>query len=512
MVIREMSTPKAAVKRGHRKLINLLRGWPNPALLPTKLMREAADAVFADKDVAIPALLYGPDEGDARLRRELAKWLTEFYADYLQEPIGADRLAITGGASQNLACLLQTFTDPEYTRNIWIVAPSYFLAFRIFNDAGFGAKLRAVPEGDTGIELDYLEREIRKSEDEAVRRGNAKPAFKVPTPWGKVYKHVIYAVPTFSNPSSKTMIASRRVDLVRLARRYDALIVTDDVYDQLQWPSAREAAAQDDAQPSGQKDMTRAQDARIVDVDRYLDGGPDRPGADGFGNAASNGSFSKIAGPGMRTGWCEGSPKLAYGVSQTGSSRSGGAPSQIAANFLAEALARGALQKHVDVVLRPALARRHALMMDAVREHLVPLGVRLPQDGRRVAGGYFVWLRLPPRIKANLLARRCKDTHNLIVADGAMFEVPGDAHPSIHHQVAEDAVAAGGSSEAPTSFPYDVRLCFAWEEEDALEEGVERLAEVIQSMLDEPEGVNPNVKRSSFGETDRVPMDVSSFQ
>jgi len=93
-----------------------------------------------------------------------------------------------------------------------------------------------------------------------------------------------------------------------LAREYDALIITDDVYDFLQWPSSLTAES---------LSVQKAILPRIVDVDRYLDGGAEREGADGFGNAASNGSFSKICGPGLRTGWCEGTAKLAYGVSQT---------------------------------------------------------------------------------------------------------------------------------------------------------------------------------------------------
>jgi DNA-binding transcriptional MocR family regulator len=127
-------------------------------------------------------------------------------------------------------------------------------------------------------------------------------------PWGKIYRHIIYCVPTFSNPSFKTMTLQRREQLVRLAREYDALVITDDVYDFLQWPSSLSAE---------RLSLDKAILPRIVDVDRYLDGGTEREGADGFGNAASNGSFSKICGPGLRTGWCEGTEKLAYGVSQT---------------------------------------------------------------------------------------------------------------------------------------------------------------------------------------------------
>jgi len=104
------------------------------------------------------------------------------------------------------------------------------------------------------------------------------------------------------------MTLNRREKLVRLAREYDALVITDDVYDFLQWPVALTAQ---------KSSLEKAILPRIVDVDRYLDGGVEREGADGFGNAASNGSFSKICAPGTRTGWCEGSPKLAYGLSQT---------------------------------------------------------------------------------------------------------------------------------------------------------------------------------------------------
>lgn len=104
------------------------------------------------------------------------------------------------------------------------------------------------------------------------------------------------------------MSLRRRQELVRVAREYDALVITDDVYDFLQWPSSLSSETMS---------LEKAVLPRIVDIDRYLDGGAERDGADGFGNAVSNGSFSKICGPGLRTGWCEASPKLSHGVSQT---------------------------------------------------------------------------------------------------------------------------------------------------------------------------------------------------
>jgi DNA-binding transcriptional MocR family regulator len=99
------------------------------------------------------------------------------------------------------------------------------------------------------------------------------------------------------------MTLGRREQLVRLARQCDALIVTDDVYDHLQWSSTHQTRL---ARP----DMAAL--PRVVDIDRFIDGGP----KDGFGNVVSNGSFSKIVGPGCRVGWAEGTERLICGISQ----------------------------------------------------------------------------------------------------------------------------------------------------------------------------------------------------
>jgi DNA-binding transcriptional MocR family regulator len=167
-----------------KKQINLLRGWPAPSLLPTSAIRAAAEKALSNPDVSTPGLLYGPDPGYQPLRESIQTWLEGFYEPSIpshlkpsshggtggnfaalggegSEP--GDRICITGGASQNLACILQVFTDPGFTK-VWMVAPAYFLAERIFEDSGL--QVRGVGEGAEGIDLESLERYLEKDKGE----------------------------------------------------------------------------------------------------------------------------------------------------------------------------------------------------------------------------------------------------------------------------------------------------------------------------------------------------------
>lgn len=449
MTLRASSRMKASSSHPKSRPIDLLKGWPNPSLLPPHQLDEASAHILSNP-TNTDVLFYGPDEGYQPLREEIAQWLSNFYQP--TKPITSGRICISGGASQNLACILQTFTDPVYTRNVWMVAPTYYLACRIFADSGFDNRMKAVPEDAEGIDLEYLERGLKESEKRALAANKTIPKIKTPKPWRKIYKHVIYAVPTFANPSGRIMSLRHRQNLVRLARTYDALIVTDDVYDMLQWPSDPKA---------GPRRMDRATMPRIVDVDRELDGGP----VDAYGNAVSNGSFSKIVAPGCRTGWAEGTEALAYGISQTGSSRSGGAPSHLVASFIYQMLATGILQNHILQELQPAYAQRYHRMMGAIEQHLVPLGLTMPQADKDVAGGYFIWLTLPGPLNSTRIYQRALEEENLTIITGPDFKVDGDEQ-----------------NEA-TQFQKDLRLCFAWEHVDMLEEGVLRLARVIEREM-----------------------------
>ena len=82
-------------------------------------------------------------------------------------------------------------------------------------------------------------------------------------------------------------------------------------------------------------------------------------------------------------------------------------------------------------------------------------------------GGYFLWFTLPSPLDAVRVAVRAKEEANLIVAPGSMFAVNGDADLE--------------------SLQRKVRVSFAWEQEELLAEGIERLSRVIRDMQSEIE-------------------------
>jgi DNA-binding transcriptional MocR family regulator len=439
--------------------INLIRGWPNPGLLPVDLISAAAQRNLSDPSVYVPALQYGADPGYQPLREALATWLSEHYR-VERDP---NRICISGGASQNVACILQSFTDPHVTQAVWCISPSYHLVFQVFRDNGFDGRLRATPEDEEGVDIEALEAKIVAFEKNAPE---AKPPVSDAGKDRKHYRHIIYAVPTCSNPSGKTMSLRRREALVRLARKYDALIICDDVYDFLQWridsdPGQVSARINDHDHP----EMLLP---RLCDIDLAMGQADNDP--QGFGHAVSNGSFSKLVGPGMRTGWLEGTPAFAYGLAQTGATKSGGSPSQFCASLMADLLQTGALQERLTTTIRPKLQHRHRIMMEAIHKHLGPLSVGIRDTGLPgglVYGGYFVWLTLEEGISAKIVSQAAMAEENLVVGNGTMFQVPGD--------------------EKTVNLDNAVRLTFAYVPEEDLTDGVQRLAGVLQRMKENPD-------------------------
>lgn len=285
-----------AVKSKPAELINLQLGWPSPRLFAGKSVLNGAEQVLSSEAETRTALIYGPHIGHHPLRESIASWLSSVYSTSVTH----DRICVSNGASAHLSSITMKFTDPSYTRNIFLVEPTYFLACPIFEDNGFQGKLRGIPECESGIDIEFLERELCATESaatEAVKLDGRidGPALKTGKNYPKIYKYVVYIVPTFSNPSGKTLDLHSRQRLVKLARQYDALIVADDVYDFISWPA-------NSTEPNNTVGTVLP---RLVDVDREMEGYTK------WGNTISNGSFSKIIGPGIRVGWSDSSADFA---------------------------------------------------------------------------------------------------------------------------------------------------------------------------------------------------------
>lgn len=467
------------------KHISLLTGWPSTSLFPRRQLLQGATGIIESEQKAGDALVYGPFQGYEPLRERIAAWLSGIYREgeghrqdkekqeVKQDPISADRICISNGASANLQSVLIKFTGPAYTRAIWMVEPCYFLACPIFTDAGFAGELRGVPEDDEGLDIDFLRDALAKldaeapssaDDDDDAARSRHHPRYP------KLYRHVIYAVPTFANPSGKTMSLRRRQELVRLARKHDALVVTDDVYDVLRWPEA----------PDVHVSELGPVPPRIVDVDGVLDGGPQ----DEWGNALSNGSFSKYVAPGLRTGWAEGTPALALALSSVGATRSGGVPSHFSAAIIDEMMASGQLATHISDTLIPTYRARYVAMHAAIREHLAPLGfttstgtpyraasadAETGSPAAVVAGGYFVFVMAPRDLPVSVseLAALALERQNLKIAYGDMMTVEGD--PT-------------SLERARVGFGNGIRLCWAWHTAEEIVEGIQRLARLVSEI------------------------------
>lgn len=187
-------------------------------------------------------------------------------------------LCATPGASLSVQHILSMLTRPaSTTRFAFFQNPTYHLEYKIFSDVGFTEEqFVGVPEDSDGLCTHAFEEILQ-----------ARFPDGPDTSADGFYSAVLYCVPTHANPSSTILSHARRVELVRLAREYNVLVICDDVYDILtfdQDPLPKRLVAYD-----------------LDDLREKTCGKP---------SVISNGSFSKILAPGSRAGWIEAHPDL----------------------------------------------------------------------------------------------------------------------------------------------------------------------------------------------------------
>ncbi|SMN21688.1 similar to Saccharomyces cerevisiae YER152C Protein with 2-aminoadipate transaminase activity [Maudiozyma saulgeensis] len=402
--------------------LNFFKGHPSFRLLPNKEIIDATtdllspDKRFYDSDTENRhPLTYGSDQGALWVRNTICSFLND---DIFKLPKDSNLrstpecLNLNSGASYGiLSILLQsTLAQTGYTRQAFIISPTYFLINNCFIDAGFSGKLTAIDEiGCDTIDFVTLEKKLQECENQASS-GDSTECIDNPQSdkKKKVYKYVIYTVPTYSNPSGHTYSEETRLRLIKLARKYDMLIIADDVYDILNY----------DQDISKNSKLLPTPPKRFVHLDRQTWSSTED---DPFGNTISNATFSKLIAPGLRFGYHETvTPKLAYQLSEGGANISGGTPSQLNSMIVGTMLKNGSATNVL----------RHLISTYKERGEVLYTCVKrwLPQetDCDVIHGGYFVWITLPDDYNMEEIQRRLNAEHNVILANGSNFEVIGD--------------------------------------------------------------------------------------
>jgi 2-aminoadipate transaminase len=316
---------------GDPNTINFGIGQPSEDLLPVALMRAAADAFLSKANPQ--ELNYGERQGDATFREALADLLSAEYG----AKVNPDSLFVTAGNSQALDFVCSVFTRPGDT--VIVEEPSYFLAFRIFEDHGLN--IVPVPLDQDGMQLSVLETVLKRT----------KPS-------------LLYTIPSFQNPGGQSMSAERRQRLAELSRQHNFLIAADEVYQMLWYGSPPPPAL-----------------GMLINQ----------------GNILSLGSFSKILAPGARLGWIQTSERLMERLLDSGVVNSGGSFNQFTSLVVREAIEQG-LQGAFLQQLRETYARRVEVMDAALQEHF---GTQA--RWRKPRGGYFFWLEFDEDVDTTAL-------------------------------------------------------------------------------------------------------------
>lgn len=314
-------------------VIDLGRGDPSLANLPLDLIHESARARLTGSDNSF--LQYGTEQGDGYFRLALANFLTQGYGFDVQP----ENLFVTNGISSALDLICTLFTQAGDT--IFVEEPSYFLALKIFSDHCLNVV--ALDTDEDGLVPASLEEKLAGS----------RPRF-------------LYLIPSFHNPSGRSLPQSRRDRIVELAKADDFLIVADEVYHFLNYGS-----------------QTFKPFAFHIDS----------------ANIISLGSFSKILAPGLRLGWLQAHPDIVRRFVTCGLLDSGGGMNPFTSALVRGLVESGGLEKNIGK-LRYIYQEQVSAMDEALRLHLLEAVYQIPQ------GGYFFWVRFPDYIHTRELRKQ----------------------------------------------------------------------------------------------------------
>jgi DNA-binding transcriptional MocR family regulator len=342
--------------------ISFARGVPAPECLPVQELADCARVALERDGHTI--LSYGPSPGYAPLRQ----WIADRHG------VDPGRIFLTNGSLQGFVFLAQRLAAGK---RVLVERPTYDRPLKILRE--LGADVVGLNCDNEGLDPDALV--------DALRTGE-KPAF-------------LYVIPTFQNPSGRTLSEERRQRIVELAREHDLLVLEDDPYGLVRF------------------------DGEPLPSLFELSGG----------EVAYSSSFSKTIAPGLRVGWFVFPEGLAKQIEATATSTYI-TPVLLGQATVNEFVARGNFEPNLERV-RGLLGARRDAMLTALDEQLPQLRITRPD------GGYFLWAELDGVDAGELLPRA--EEAGVTFVQGADFDGAPDTLRLAYSFVSVDEIAEGVS-------------------------------------------------------------------
>jgi len=299
-------------------------GQPDPGSFPYKDIVTATEKAIAAEGRQL--FMYGDALGYAGLRNLVCE-KTKHFEGF---EVSSDEVLITNGSSHAISLVCDAFVDLGDT----IISEAPTFSGTLHNFRRYGPEIVSVGLDDEGIRTDELEERLKD-----LDRQGRKAKF-------------IYTIVNFQNPAGMTQSLRRRQELLRLADKYDTLILEDDAYGELRY------------------------DGEAIQS-LY--------GLDESGRVIRSGTLSKILGAGVRLGWLLAPPEL---IPRFSAFKTDGGTnpymSRVATFYMREHMI-----PHVEE-LRGVYRQKRDLMLERLHAGL--------GDGAEVSrpdGGFFIWIRLP---------------------------------------------------------------------------------------------------------------------
>ena len=332
-------------------MVSLAGGIPAPESFPLEIMQELVERVFAK--YGAQSLQYDRTEGFIPFIEALVPFLEK-----KQIRVSAEEILVTSGSQGVLDAVGRILISPG--DKVAVESPTYLGALQAFNPCE--PEYVCMDTDDEGL--------IPESLENALKNNRVK---------------FIYLIPTFQNPTGRTIPLGRRKQIADIIRRFDVLLLEDDPYSALRY--------------------------RGQEVPPIATFAPD--------NVIYTTTLSKVLAPGLRLGICVAPDIIRQWlvIVKQGVDLHTNTFSQALA---AEYLSGGYLDRHLPKIISIYKPKQEA-MLRALRDHF-PAGFRWSNP----EGGMFLWLEGPKGMDMEKLYWKSAERNVVYVPGKFFFANPGE--------------------------------------------------------------------------------------